>query len=90
MLLYRINSTLLAMRDHIDSYLVLDTGSNDTTVETVRARTAPFSKPYFSCLVYGVIIKVQGLRYKETKRKYSTLRLVEAQQEHLWQQVWVQ
>lgn len=38
MLFRRINSTLLAMRDHIDSYLVLDTGSNDTTVATVSRK----------------------------------------------------
>ncbi len=37
-MLGRINSTLMAMRDHIDSYLVLDTGSNDTTAATVRRK----------------------------------------------------
>ena len=35
----RINATLHAMRPHIDSWLVLDTGSNDTTVAQVTQQT---------------------------------------------------
>ncbi|BDA51191.1 hypothetical protein COCOBI_18-0670 [Coccomyxa sp. Obi] len=81
----RINSTLIAMRDHIDSYLVLDTGSNDTTVATVAELMAEVpGEIHLTQFTDFSTVRNQALQLHGNRTKYSCMLDADMEYHNAW------